>query len=593
MTDETAREMEPLADGGAATAPVTTQPATPVLPGGSRARWAIGLGVAALAIAVIAAAVIVFGSRPTPPALTYIPADAVMVAEIRPDLPGDQLQKVGNLLAHFPGFADQSTLDSKLDESFAQLFGRASDGRLDYRTDIKPWLSGPAFVALMPPPDAAGGSADNPMAFTRGLVSLTTTGAVTCDAPFRDMAVTHETYQGLDLVLGPQEAVACVVDKQQALLGDPASVRAALDAHAGSSSVDRTASYQKARASLQGDQLAAIYISGSGYLDILERMSAMTPGMSGMLPSLRGVFPEWVIEGVRAEDDAVVLEVAGGPSSAPAAGASPMLTFRPVPPAHASAILPFAPANTVAYFEGQGTGVALLNSIDQLRAIPPYDQVLGALDDANPEELLGWIQDAGVIVTADSAGVGGGLVLIAEDASSATSHAAMLKGVVALGQLRGLSVESTDSTVNGATVTTYTIGNLGSLLPPGQLPPGMDLTSVGTITFSVATKDKAILFGSEGFVTAALSIQSGSGLADQAGFKAAMSRSVANSQTTAYVAIREIVTLAEPLIPAEKKAAWENDLKPYLAPFQAFSMTVSANPSSGSRGRFIVTISNP
>lgn len=598
MTDDSARQMEqpPQVEGDAASTPPASAATAPVakpaaVAGGSRARWLVGLGVAGLAVAAIIAAVVVFGSRPTPPALTYIPADAVLVVEVRPDLPGDQLQKLGNLLAHFPGFADQSTLPDKIDESFAQLFSQASRGSVDYRADIKPWLNGPAFIALMPPSDDA---ASNPMAFAHGVASLTTTGSVSCDMPFKDLAVTHETYQGLDLVIGPGDAAACAIDGQQAVLGDVQSVRAALDAHAGSTSIDRIASYQKARAALPGDQLATVYISGKGYLELFEDLAAMTPGMSEMLPTLRQAFPEWAMEGLRAEDDAVVFEVAAGPLPAPSAGASPLVSFRPVPPAHASAILPFAPANTVGYFEGQGTGVALLNSIDQLRAFPMYAEPLRMLEQqANPEELFGWIQDAGLIITADSAGTGGGLVLIAADAGAATEKAATLKGLIALAQLRGLSVESTDSTVGEAKVTTYTIGNVGSLLPPGSLGPGVPLPADGTLRFSIATKDKAILIGSDTFVTAALSVQSGAGLADQAGFKAAMSRAVPNSQTTLYIGIRDIVAVVEPLIPAENRSMWDTDLKPYFAPFQAFTMTSSTDPATGGRGRFVVTISNP
>ena len=581
----------PASTTGVATTAATAQPVA----GGSRARWAIGLGVAGLAVAAIVAAIVVFGSRPTPPALTYIPAGAVMVVEVRPDLPGDQLQKLGNLLAHFPGFADQSTLPDKLDESFAQLFSRASGGGVDYRADIKPWLSGPAFIALMPVADDTG---DNPVPFTHGVASLTTTGTVSCETPFKDLAVTHESYQGLDLVVAPGGAAACVIDGPQALLGDPQSVRAALDAHAGAGAIDREARYQQARASLQGDQLVSVYLNGAAYLQIFEDLTAMapemTPGMAEMLPTLRQLFPAWAMEGLRAEDDAVVFEVAAGPMPAPSAGASPGVSIRPLPPGHVSAILPFAPATTIAYVEGQGTGVALLNSIDQLRAIPMYGQMLEGLgQQVDPEELFGWIQDAGLIVASGDGGVGGGLVLIAADAAAANERVTTLKGLIALAKLGGLAIDSTDSTIGGANVTTYTISDLGSMLPPGSLGPGIELPAGGNLTFSIATKDKAILIGADAFVSAAVSVQAGGGLADQASFKAAMARSVANSQATMYFAVRDLITLVEPLIPADERARWDTELKPYLAPFQALSMTVSSDLASVSRGRFIVTVSNP
>src|SRR5699024_5713922 len=120
-------------------APAVTEPVqTGGRSGSTRVRWAIGLVVAGLAVAVAIGAFIVLGSRPVPEGLKYIPPDSMVVVEIRPDLPGDQLQKLGNLLAHFPGFKDQSTLADKLDETFSRLAGQASNGKLDYRVDLKP-----------------------------------------------------------------------------------------------------------------------------------------------------------------------------------------------------------------------------------------------------------------------------------------------------------------------------------------------------------------------------------------------------------------------------------------------------------------------
>ncbi|HSL98184.1 MAG TPA: hypothetical protein VK831_06390, partial [Candidatus Deferrimicrobiaceae bacterium] len=100
---------------------MTTAPTAIAAP--SRGRWLIGLGIAGVAIGLALVAALVLGGRQTPEALRYVPADAVIVAELRLDLPGDQLQKVGNLLAHFPGFADQSTLAGKLDEAGDRLLG--------------------------------------------------------------------------------------------------------------------------------------------------------------------------------------------------------------------------------------------------------------------------------------------------------------------------------------------------------------------------------------------------------------------------------------------------------------------------------------
>jgi len=598
MTDDATRQVEQPDTGSAATAATYGTPAgggaaTPVATApdaANRARWAIGLGVAGLAVVAVIAAFLMLGSRPTPPALTYIPADAVLVVEVRPDLPGDQLQKLGNVLAHFPGFADQSTLPEKLDESFAQLLGRASGGSVDYVADIKPWLSGPAFVALLAPADAA---ADNPMSFFHGVASLTTTGSVACEALLEGVTVTHETYRNLDLVVDPGGASACVVDGTQALIGDTASVRQAIDAHADGTAIDRNATYQEARASLQGDQLGVLYLSGSGYLTMLDELSELSPDMPDM-SSFAGAFPAWVVQGLRAEDDAIVLDSVVEVAPA-AAGASPGPSLLPVPPAHPSAILPFAPANTIVYFESQGIGVSLQNAVTVFEAFPMYEPMLGLLDGAGgASELVGWIEDAGVIVVNGESGVTGGVAVVATDAAAATERVSALKGLLALAGLGASGIETRESTIGGVTVTTVSITDLGSLVPPGQLPPGVVVPDDAVIEFSIAAKDRVILLSNgESFMTAALTVQPGAGLADAAGYRTATSRALPNSQATIYVAIRDLVGLVEPLIPAEAQAQWDTEIKPYIAPFQALSMTSAADPTGNGRSRITITITNP
>ncbi len=601
MTDDATRQIEQPEPGSAATAATDAPPAgggtaAPVVTtagGANRARWAIGLGVAGLAIVAVVAAILTLGSRPTPPALTYIPADAVLVVELRPDLPGDQLQKLGNLLAHFPGFADQSTLPDKLDESFTQLLGRASGGSVEYKADIKPWLSGPAFVALLPPSDAAG---DDPMSSFHGVASLTTTGAVTCEALHEGAAVTHEAYRNLDLVIDQGGASACVTDGTQALIGDTQSVRKAIDAHADGTALDKSASYQEARASLQGDQLQSMYLSGTGYLDVLEQMTEMTPGAPDMTGCFPAAFPAWMAQGLRAEDDALVLDVVVDAAPAPTAGATPGASLLPVPPAHQSVVLPFAPANTVVLLESQGIGVNLQNSLAMLRGCATYGPALEMLDQAgDPAELVGWIEDVGLIVAGGDAGATGGLVIVTRDAAAATERVATLKGLLSLAQLGGVGVETRDSTIGGVTVTTVAISDLGSLVPPGQLPPGVAVPDDAVIEFSIATKDRAILLTAgpgESFMTAALTVQPGAGLADAAGYKGATSRALPNSQATLYIAIRDIVGLVEPLIPAESRAQWDTEIKPYIAPFQALSMTSTADGTGSGRSRVTITITN-
>jgi Protein of unknown function (DUF3352) len=552
----------------------------------SRTRWAIGLGVAGLAIAVAIAAFIVLGSRPAPEALKYIPSDAAVVAEVRMDLPGDQLQKLGNLLAHFPGFKDQSTLTDKIDESISRLVGQESNGSVDYRTDLKPWLSGPVFAGMwLPSGGDAGGAA-------RGLVSATTTGTVSCDTPFKGQSVTHESYRGLNLFLGPND-MTCVLEGRQALLGDVASVKAGIDAHASGGGMDRKNAYGGARASLQGDQLATFYVDGAAYGSFFSGVGGATP-MLADLSVLTGSLPSWAITGIRAEDDALVIDGFTGPAAEPTAGATPGVSLLPLPPAHASAIAPLAPANTLVYAEAQGAGVSLQNLISRLRTIPDLATAFQMLDGAGgADQLVGWVQDVGIIVVNGSGKPTGGIALVAADDSEAAQRVATITGLIALAGLGASGIETHESTIAGVAVTTISITDLGALVPPGQLPPGVELPSDAKVEFSIAAKGRVILLGTgEDFMTAVLNTQPGAGLADQAFYKQATSRALANSRMSLYLGVRDLVSFAEPFIPEADKASWESDIKPYAAPFQAVSIT-STTEASGSHSRLTITVTQP
>ena len=577
---------EPAVPAEPASTPAGTEPVvTTGGPGPNRVRWAIGLGVAALAVAVAIGAIIVLGSRPMPEALKYIPADAAAVVEVRMDLPGDQMQKLGNLLAHFPGFADQSTLPAKIDESLSKLVQQSGTGEIDYARDIKPWLSGPAFAAVWAP---ATGDATTP---SRELLSATTTGTVSCDTPMRGQTTTHESYKGLDLVSAASGA-SCVIDGRQALIGDAASVKAGIDAHGAGTGMDRDAGYKSARAALQGDQLATVYINGKAYGSFVSSAAGAAP--SADLSALLGGVPDWAITGVRAEDDALVVDVFAAPAPNPTAGATPGPSLLPLPPTHASAIAPLAPADTIVYAEAQGAGVGLQNLITKLGTIPELATSFQMLDGmGGAGQLVGWVDDAGIIVVKGQATPSGGLALVTADDATAADRVKTLTGLVAFAGLGNNSVQTRESTIAGVTVTTITVSNLAALIPPGQLPQGLDVPADAKVEFSIAAKGKVILLGTgEDFMTAVLGTQPGSSLADQASYKQATARALTNSRGTVYVAIRDIVGMAEAFLPADQKAKWESDVKPYLAPFQALSITTTED-ASGAHSRLAITVSQP
>jgi hypothetical protein len=603
MTDDQTRAYEtstpepttpPPGDPGPATPPPSEPaPATPPPPavtqparsGSNRGRWILGLGLAGLVIALTAGALIVLNSgSATPEALKYIPADSAMVAEVRMDLPGDQMQKLGNFLAHFPGFQDQSTLADKLDEGLSRLVGSASEGGLDYRTELKPWLNGPAFIGVMAPPP---GTEDGP-----AVLSATTNGAVDCTKVIEGQTPTHETVGGLDVAVYADLGVACVVDGRQALLGVESAVRAALEAKANGTGMDKSAGYAAARKQLQGDQLAVVYVDGKTLATFQP-----SPGPSLPIPgmeALAGRIPDWLIVGLRAEDDALVLDGVVAPLPAPSGGPS----LIPAPAAHASVIAPLVPAGTLLYLEDQGTGVSLQNLLAQLRAIPEAEAPLQMLDGVGgPEGLVGWIEDAGIAVSAadptpDNPNAKVSVFLVAKDDATAAEKVATVKTFLGLAGLSGEGISVTTETMSGVEVTTVTITDLGSLVPPGSVP-GLDTGSLDTpVSFSLAGRGRIVyLTVGDGAMEDALGVVASTSLADDPAFKQAAQHGLSNSRTTVYAAVGASVDLVKGFVPPEMASEWA-ELAPYVDPLEAVGFSVTTDPSA-TRSRAVLTVSHP
>ncbi|HEX3265748.1 MAG TPA: DUF3352 domain-containing protein [Candidatus Limnocylindrales bacterium] len=605
--DDTAREPTPTeeptqtTEPAAAAAPATPSAAEPALAsaagpaagrpaGPSRARWIVALGLVGIVVALAIGGALLLGSASAPEALRYVPADAGFVAEVRMDLPGDQLQKVGNLLAHFPGFADQSTLGTKLDEAFGRFVSQASNNQADYLADIKPWLNGPLFIS---------GSADSTTspdpAGRHFVAAATVNGGVDCARAFKGKTLSHESYKGLDIASDAAAGMACVIDGRFALLGDPASVKAAIDARAAGNGMDKSADYQAARKQLTGDQLATVYVNGARLKSMAPSPdpSLGIPGLSG-LGALGGEIPAWAIVGARAEDDAIVIDTVTAPVATSSSGAS----LLPAPPVHASVTAPLVPAGTLVYFEDQGTGVSIQNLLSRLRSVPELEQPLQVLDGAGGAAgLAGWIDDVAVAVAAKDPTladphVKATALLVATDDATAGAKLATIKGFLGLAGIGG-GITVTTETLSGVEVTNVTITDLGSLVPPGSVP------SLGTgaldtpVTFSIAAKGRVIYIGyGDGAMAEVLAVQPGSSLADDAAFKLAGQRGLANSKATVYVAVGATVDMVKGLLPSDVAAKWATDYAPYVEPLQALGVSVSMEAATN-RSRMVLTVSNP
>jgi hypothetical protein len=511
----------------------------------------------------------------------YVPANSIGYVEIRLDAPGDQRQNVANLLSHFPGFADQSTLGTKLDEALDQLIGNASGGRQTFTGNIKGWLGDSIAVVMtrIPAMTTAAGT-DHPKA---GLVLVSVkdpaaarTWADTTLGP----ATGSETYGGIPLSLIDEKGstIAYGVVSNVLLAGDPQSVHAAIDSR-GAGTFGDSAAFKGAAASVSGDRMAF------AYLDLRQVVTAVDQGRAGTASPTAGALdalPAWVTVSVRAESDSLAATVA-----------LPDTNLAPVAATHTSVLATRLPGTTVAAGELHDLATILATITTTLRATPgaggsgtggtqdQLDQAIQAL--GGIDSLVGWMGDATVAAIPSVDGplpVAAGLVVQATDAKEAEAKLTQLKNLVSLAGA-SLGVTTADETYHGTTITLVDLGPVaGAVVPAAAGLPSR---------IAIAQQNDLVVVGlGDEFVKAVLDTKPGATLADRDTYRAALDKAGASNTGQLFVDLQAVFDLATKGLTADELQHYEADIRPYLAPFRAFAASGSAGDPN--RGRIVVTV---
>jgi hypothetical protein len=571
------------ATDSAVAGPVATEPEAPAGPtlGSNRARWLIGGGIAVAAVAGLVLIVTLLGARPLPEALKYIPADSAVLIEVRPELPGDQRQHLGNFLAHFPGFADQSLLQTKIDEALARIVSESTFGEVDYTTQVKPLLAGPMAIGI---------SSDGIAEMTSGramakFLLVTTTegaGATSCNAVFKATTVA-ETHRGVEVrSIDDSLSLSCAGDGRFILIGDIASIRAGLDARRDGKGIDTNSTYKSALATLDGDQLASIYVDGGALEELMTEVTELT-GQTVQA----GVLPRWTIAGLRVENDALIVDAHAPPVARALPSGAPTLA-----PASESRFAGSLPADTLGFIEVHGVGALTAQALAAMRADPASSSILDELETAlqilgGTENIVSWIQDIGIAIVPTDAAVGGALLIRATDAAAASSRVAELKNLLVIASI-GSDITVRNDVHNGIEVTSVDLGDVSDLLGAAGVDPGT--VDVGRVQFAFAARgDTIVLAVGDGLIERILDVEDGSSLRTTDSYSRAVQLSGQRTDVQVYMAIDSVLALVERLVPASELESFNRDFKPYVDPLAATSVS-STNEAGSSSARIVLTV---
>jgi hypothetical protein len=593
----------------------TVAPATPVVSTApprrrSRLRWAVSLALVALIIATTAAvAAIITGRSTDATVLGYVPANTTLYGEVRLDLPGDQRRAVGEFLSHFPGFADQSALESKLDQVLDDFVKKATDGSQTYTTDIKPWFGGELAASLGPLPPASALNGTDGSATAMGsfralaLISITDpaaaqawldgaitkTGAKTTSAPYDGATLTL-----FDKSDGLQPALA-IVGGKVIVAGDLVSVKAAIDTN-GEGGFSNEPGPKAALASMDADHVGFAYLALRPLLDWstdLEKAWVTSAGASAppaVSAALLKAVPDWGAYALRFENDAIVMEAT---APVPETRIGPTDNRR-------STVAEHIPANALVASISDDLGATLKQGLalyrDDASLKPVFDQLdqgLGLIGGA--DAALGWAGDSAVVVTAPDGTPEGGIVVVPTDKAAADHLFTALRSFIALGGAQqGITVH--DETYNGATITTVNLGDISKLAGAAGAAGAAGLPTLpsGSVEIAYAVTDQVVVVGSgPAFVKHVLDTTKDTSLASDSRYKSLADRA-GNGTGSSWVditAIRGLIEKNAVGVGADPAAVakYQSDIKPFLAPFDALYAS-SSTSTDLSRSVIYITV---
>jgi hypothetical protein len=538
-------------------------------------RWAVALGGVAVVIALTAAFLLLAGGRPTPSiAVGYMPTDSVSYGEYRLDLPGDQRSKLAAFISKFPGFADQSSVQTKLYEVFDRLVLLASSDKQTYTANVEPWFGGQIAMGSGPVSQAS---------LQSGAIAPLGGGSPLFVVSIKDQAkatewlkttvgesLTETQYNGTTVYsIGGDSATMMVggfsfiVTDKVMLLGSDPGVRAAFDSK-GEGKLAEDPEFKAAFATVSRDYVSFSYTE---YRALLQSMVSMAGAGSELDKTtvdeeLLSLVPAWQASSFRFEDDAIV-----GDTSYPSIKIGYAATNKK------SSLVGHAPPGTILYAETHDVGPTVKATLDRFRKLPELKDAFGQIDSAvgivgGFDGLLGWWGDAAVVVSKNPDGsMGGGLLIEPTDAAAARRTFETLRSFAVLaGPNSGIVLRDVDHA--GAKITVVDFSGIAQ--SSGGLPPEVK----AELAYAV-TDDLVVIGYGEAFVASVLDAGPGPSLADDGRFNQLLKRAGEEGISFAFFDLRAVRELVEPLVkaavPADQWALYETEYRPYILPFDAIA----------------------
>jgi hypothetical protein len=488
----------------------------------------------------------------------FVPATAVAYGEVRLDLPGDQHDQLAAFMANFPGFADPSSFDTKLNELLDQALSSATGGGTTWSGNIQTWSNGQVGLGLLALPTTAGAQPDV-------VIGLGLKDRAALETQLTTMlgtqTATTEDYAGTTVTTAGTTSYA-LTDAYLLVSPAAADVKTALDVLAGTTpSLATDPGYQAARATQPADDLGSFYIATASLQPFIEQWLSQQSG-AGMLAGQVTNLPAWIGGYAQVAGDHLAI------------GASAQLAVGTAPSVGETDLAAHFPADTLLYVETRDLGKTVDSLLAQLKTqlaadpkntdtITGVEQGLGVTLD----KALDFVQDGAVGVGFDGQRLSAGIVATLSDQAGGGRRIQTLLGLLRLvggGANAPFAISST--VVNGTTVTTIT------LQPSAGIPANLPFDP----SVSIAVADGHLYLGLGDFAATALAQDPAASLATDPRYSSAVT---AAGTPNAGVVWLDLAAAAPFLVQVAgaNDASYQTNIKPWVDALDTFVLTATTD----------------
>jgi hypothetical protein len=372
-----------------------------------------------LAGAAFVAAYLLLFSASTDRAAALAPAHTAFYANIYLQPSSGQQMNLGGLIGRLPGFADEASLDEKIDQVVQNLLG-GSGLAIDYREQVKPWLGNQIAIAAWP-------TAEDAAEPTAVLIAEVKDRSA-AESALGDLAVaggqsfTGQTYGDTELQVSDAGAYA-FVGEMLVFAEASAGIEAVVDVDGGAEALGDRDDFTATMADLPADHLASAFVDLNAIADATEtsdQLAAFTTAGAALTAERDGLR----LSGSAPFD---ATEAASASAAGFGLGGEPSSLVDWMPEDTIAELVVFGLRQTLEDAEAAATGTPegeeVIGALDSLRAIAAFG--LGIDIDADLLPLLD--REVGLAVTGlDGELPSGQLLLRPEDPEAAEAALARI-----------------------------------------------------------------------------------------------------------------------------------------------------------------------